>query len=198
MTPGELRRSMGTWPWFVATAGGLGHMWPASGTWGSLPPAVLFALMSGVEAPVWLQLAVQVALALAACRGCALHGGQVERFVGRKDPGVVVVDEVAGMALTLALALAGLLVMQSISAGAPSWAASMARALPTSLALATAAGSFFWFRVMDVIKPPPARGLQSLEGGLGVLIDDVVVAPYAAIAFLVSLAIWMRLQPVGG
>ena len=102
------------------------------------------------------------------------------------------------MALTLVLSLVGLVVMQSISAGPESWAASIARALPTSLALATAAGSFFWFRVMDVIKPPPARGLQSLEGGLGVLIDDVVVAPYAAIAFLVSLEIWMRLQPVGG
>jgi phosphatidylglycerophosphatase A len=67
-----------------------------------------------------------------------------------------------------------------------------------SLVLTTAAASFFWFRVMDVIKPPPARGLQRVPGGAGVLIDDLVVAPYAAIAVVVSLELMVRLQPMGG
>ena len=71
------------------------------------------------------------------------------------------------------------------------------RAMPISLMLTTAALSFFWFRVMDVIKPPPARGLQRVPGGAGVLIDDVVVAPYAAIAVVVTLELIVRFGPAG-
>jgi len=70
--------------------------------------------------------------------------------------------------------------------------------MPISLMLTTAALSFFWFRVMDVIKPPPARGLQRVPGGAGVLIDDLVVAPYAAFAVVVSLDMIVRSGPAGG
>lgn len=196
MKPGELRRAMGTWPWFVATAGGLGHMWPASGTWGSLPPAVLFALMAWMQSPVWLQLLVQVALGAAACVGCLHHGGKVEAITGRKDPGVVVVDEVAGMAFTLVLSLVAVVLLPARPGES---SVVMAGGLPVDRALVIAGSSFFWFRVMDVIKPPPARGLQRLPGGLGVLIDDVAVAPYAAVAFILSLELYVRFaQPVAG
>ncbi|NBQ89352.1 MAG: phosphatidylglycerophosphatase A, partial [Betaproteobacteria bacterium] len=181
VSPGELRQALGAWAWFCATAGGLGHMWPASGTWGSLPPVVLFAGMGWLGAPVWSHVLAQLVFCAMASAGCLHHGGKVEAVVGRKDPGVVVVDEVAGMALTLVLSLVGIVIVGAPNAGAVS------RALPMSLALITAAASFFWFRVMDVIKPPPARGLQRVPGGAGVLIDDLVVAPYAAIAVVVTL-----------
>jgi phosphatidylglycerophosphatase A len=95
------------------------------------------------------------------------------------------------MALTLALSLLGV----ALSRGGLD---RLAEPMPVTLPLAVAAGGFFWFRVMDVIKPPPARRLQAVPGGLGVLIDDLAVAPYAALAVLLSLAILMRwLQPVG-
>ena len=191
VSPTELRRAIGGWAWFCVTAGGLGHMWPASGTWGSLPPVVLFAGMGWLGAPVWLHVVVQLVLCAMASAGCLHHGGKVEAVVGRKDPGVVVVDEVAGMALTLVLALMGIVIVGAPNAGAVS------RAIPMSLALTTATASFFWFRVMDVIKPPPARGLQRVPGGAGVLIDDLVVAPYAAIAVVVTLELMVRLGPVG-
>ena len=191
VSPGELRQALGAWAWFCATAGGLGHMWPASGTWGSLPAVVLFAGMGWLGAPVWLHVVVQLVLCAMASAGCLHHGGKVEAVVGRKDPGVVVVDEVAGMALTLVLALVGIVIVRAPNADAVS------RAMPMSLALTTAAASFFWFRVMDVIKPPPARGLQRVPGGAGVLIDDLVVAPYAAIAVVVTLELMVRLGPVG-
>jgi phosphatidylglycerophosphatase A len=145
---------------------------------------------------VWLQLLVQVALGAAACVGCLHHGGKVEVITGRKDPGVVVVDEVAGMAFTLVLSLVAVVLL-----AAPPGERSevMAGGLPVDLALVIAGSSFFWFRVMDVIKPPPARGLQRLPGGLGVLIDDVAVAPYAAVAFILSLELYVRfMQPVAG
>jgi len=191
VSPTELRRAIGGWAWFCVTAGGLGHMWPASGTWGSLPPVVLFAGMGWLGAPMWLHVVVQLVLCAMASAGCLHHGGKVEAVVGRKDPGVVVVDEVAGMALTLVLALMGIVIVGAPNAGAVS------RAIPMSLALTTATASFFWFRVMDVIKPPPARGLQRVPGGAGVLIDDLVVAPYAAIAVVVTLELMVRLGPVG-
>jgi phosphatidylglycerophosphatase A len=152
----------------------------------------MFAGMGWLGAPMWLHVVVQLMLCAMACAGCLHHGGKVEAVVGRKDPGVVVVDEVAGMALTLVLALAGVVIVGAPNAGA------VTRALPMSLALTAATASFFWFRVMDVIKPPPARGLQRVPGGAGVLIDDLVVAPYAAIAVVVSLELMVRLQPMGG
>ena len=191
VSPKGLRDAIGFGPWFSATAGGLGHMWPASGTWGSLPPALLMVGMAWTPAPGWVHMLVQLVLAVLASIACVRVGDRVEQFAGRKDPGVVVIDEVAGMALTLVLSLLGVAL----------WSGGIARlgeSMPLTLPLAVAAGGFFWFRVMDVIKPPPARRLQAVPGGLGVLIDDLVVAPYAALALLLSLEIWLRwLQPVG-
>lgn len=191
VSPKALRDAIGFGPWFSVTAGGLGHMWPASGTWGSLPPALLMVGLAWTLAPGWVHMLVQGVLAALASIACVRVGDRVEQVVGRKDPGVVVIDEVAGMALTLALALLGV----AISSGGVQ---RLAEPMPVTLPLAVAAGGFFWFRVMDVIKPPPARRLQAVPGGLGVLIDDLVVAPYAALALLLSLEIFVRwVQPVG-
>jgi phosphatidylglycerophosphatase A len=166
-------------------------MWPASGTWGSLPPALLMVAMAWTPAPGWVHMLVQLALAALASIACVRVGDRVEQVVGRKDPGVIVIDEVAGMALTLALAMLGV----AIASGGVQ---RLAEPMPVTLPLAVAAGGFLWFRVMDVIKPPPARRLQAVPGGLGVLIDDLVVAPYAALALLLSLEILVRwLAPVG-
>mgnify|MGYP003343495322 FL=1 len=100
VSPAELRRAIGGWAWFSATAGGLGHMWPASGTWGSLPPVLLFGGLAWWGAAVWAHVLAQLALCAASSAGCLRHGGKVEAALGRKDPGAVVIDEVAGMALT--------------------------------------------------------------------------------------------------
>lgn len=192
VSPKGLRDAIGFGPWFSATAGGLGHMWPASGTWGSLPPALLMVGMAWTTVPGWVHMLVQLVLAVLASIACVRVGDRVEQVAGRKDPGVVVIDEVAGTALTLVLSLLGV----ALSSGG---IARLGESMPLTLPLAVAAGGFFWFRVMDVIKPPPARRLQAVPGGLGVLIDDLVVAPYAALALLLSLEIWVRwMQPVGG
>jgi len=75
-----------------------------------------------------------------------------ERAIGTKDPGAIVIDEVAGMALSVLLV--------------PLTA--------TILALA-----FVLFRVFDVVKPPPARQAQALPGGFGVMVDDLFAGLYA-------------------
>ena len=166
-------------------------MWPASGTWGSLPPVMVFAGMAWLSSPSWSHVVVQVALTVAASVGCIRHGGKVERATGRKDPGLVVIDEVAGMALTLAI-------MVPLVVWLDGRGSTFLQPLPTSLAAWLAAGAFVWFRAMDVIKPPPARGLQSLAGGVGVLVDDLVVGPYAAAGCVACLWFFLRhLQPAG-
>jgi phosphatidylglycerophosphatase A len=74
-----------------------------------------------------------------------------ERRFGGVDPGPVVIDEVLGMLVTLA-------------------------AVPVSVAGAVA--GFFVFRLLDVIKPWPARQLERLHGGLGIMADDAMAAVY--------------------
>lgn len=53
--------------------------------------------------------------------------------------------------------------------------------------------AFVMNRVMDIIKPPPARQAQSLHGGLGIVIDDVVSSLYA---LLLNHAIWWGVNRV--
>jgi phosphatidylglycerophosphatase A len=77
----------------------------------------------------------------------------MEKDLG-KDPPRVVIDEWVGQWMTLLF-------------------------LPREI-LPLAAG-FILFRILDIIKPFPARGLQKLKGGLGIMIDDIIVAVYGNI-----------------
>jgi phosphatidylglycerophosphatase A len=83
--------------------------------------------------------------------GFSVAGGAA-RSLGAKDPGPVVVDETAGQMLTLWLVV------------------------PTPGALAL---GFFLFRLFDVWKPFPARRLESLPGGSGIMADDLAAGVYA-------------------
>ncbi len=74
------------------------------------------------------------------------------RHFGKGDPSHVVIDEVAGQLLTFA----GLTL---------SWPGIVA--------------GFLLFRVLDIIKPWPARQLESLHGGVGIMADDLMAAVYA-------------------
>ena len=86
----------------------------------------------------------------------------VEAAVGDKDPGVIVIDEVAGMTLSVLV-------------------------LPLTLPVLLA--GFVLFRVFDVVKPFPANRLQAVPGGVGVMIDDLVAGLYALVVLLVLRAI---------
>ena len=93
---------------------------------------------------------------------------RVATLVGRKDPGLVVVDEVAGQWITLV--------------GMPFTA-------PVVLA------GFVLFRVMDIVKPWPARALERLPGGWGIMADDVAAGIYAQLLLRVLLLVWPVAQP---
>ena len=88
-------------------------------------------------------------------------GTTAERYFGGIDPGPIVLDEVVGMLITLAFIPVG---------------------MPGAIA------GFFLFRLFDIIKPFPARRLERLHGGLGVMADDAMAAVYANVAL--RFAIW--------
>lgn len=148
----------------LLTGFGLGHLRPAPGTWGSLPPVALALVMIALGGPLWTIDAALALLGLAFAIACVRFGSWGERRFGRKDASPIVADEVAGQSIAL-LALPWL-----------AWNEGCWR----NVALASVA--LVIFRLMDIIKPPPARSLQRLEGGWGILIDDLIAGAYAMIA----------------
>ena len=95
--------------------------------------------------------AVVVGALVAAIAGFA-SAGPAARALGEADPGRVVIDEVAGQLVALAF-------------------------VPPSVSLWVA--SFFLFRLFDVLKPFPARQLENLPGGSGIMADDLAAGIYA-------------------
>lgn len=138
----------------IATGFGSGYSPLAPGTAGSLVGLALFWPLAG------LGVAVQLAALAAVTALGVLAADVVARRVGRKDPGLVVVDEIAGQWLTLV-------------------------ALPFSPLVAVL--GFFAFRAMDVVKPWPARQLEALPGGLGIVADDLMAGVYAQLLVRVLL-----------
>ncbi len=150
----------------LLTAGGLGHLRPAPGTWGSTPPVALALVMLIVMGgPHWTLDVAVATLGLLGCVVCVRFGDWSETAYGKKDPGCVVADEVAGQAIPLLL-----LPWRSFSDdGGVLWN------------LTLAAIAFSTFRLFDITKPPPARGLQRWSAGWGILIDDLIAGVYALI-----------------
>ncbi len=151
-----------TWRLALVSMFGLGLLRPAPGTWGSLPPCVLAALLAwlGMSATT-IDLSLAAVLA-AACIGCIALGGWAERARGDKDPSVVVIDETAGMALALLF-----VPLDPLQRGS----------LPVALVIIGAA--FVLFRLLDIVKPPPANVIQQFPRGWGILSDDLVAGLYA-------------------
>lgn len=137
--------------WFVYSAAGSGEAPIAPGTAGTALAALLLLLPGRIpvfprwENPIW---AIAVAIVFfAGVRATAY----AEARHGR-DPAIVVIDEVAGMMVTLFL-------------------------LPNTI-LAVLLG-FFLFRFFDIVKPWPVRLAEKPRGGWGVMLDDVAAGIYA-------------------
>ena len=82
---------------------------------------------------------------------------RVEVVLERKDPGVIVIDEVAGMMVAVLL-------------------------VPRTLGVLFCA--FLLFRLFDIWKPFPAREAQALRGGFGVMVDDLIAGVYALVLLM--------------
>ena len=174
--PSAVVAEMGVLPSMAVTALGLGFLRPASGTWGSLPPAVVAGLLLVMDQPAWLIDLSMVLLLAIGCVACLRFGKAAERACGGKDPGQVVADEVAGQAIVLlALPWASVASWGSGSLVPPVGVS------PLLFDLGLTAVAFLLFRIFDILKPPPANGLQKLGGGLGILVDDLIAGAMAAV-----------------
>lgn len=141
------------WAWAAATFFGAGLLRPGPGTWGSAAACLLWwAAAAGLDgAGNKLTLATAAAAAAALAVGIPA-GTRVERESGKKDPGHVVIDEAAGQWTALLFAPAD----------------------PRYMVAA-----FLLFRGFDILKPWPARRLEHLPGGSGIMLDDVAAGLYA-------------------
>ncbi len=158
----------------LASCFGLGWLPLAPGTWGSLPPAIVFGLMCHFGASALMVSAVMAALALAGSIVCVEFGPAVIAATGEVDPREVVADELAGQALTFMAIL-------FVATGA----------LSTRQIWLTTALGFVLFRVFDIVKPWPINGLQKLAEGWGILADDLMAGVYAAIVLVLCLRLWV-------
>ena len=141
---------------WIATCGGLGYFPVAPGTAGSaLGVAIAAALAMVSPRHPWLRIWLIVAAAAMIAIGVRA-ATRAEAYFGKIDPSEVVIDEVAGQFVTLA--------------GAPdaSW---------KWLAI-----GFLVFRLLDIVKPFPARRAERLPGGWGIMTDDLIAGAYGAAA----------------
>lgn len=139
----------------LATSFGVGYAPVAPGTFGSMVGLAVWFLLPQTWA--W-----QAGALACICAAGVWSGTAAERHFRTTDPSPVVIDEVAGMLVTLFLVPVG-------------WQGALL--------------AFFIFRLFDVIKPYPANRLERLHGGLGVMADDVVAALYAHAALRATLAV---------
>ena len=141
----------------VATGLGAGYSPLAPGTVGSAVGVLLLWLARGW--PLWAQVAATVALFFA---GVAASD-RLATLLGKKDPGRAVIDEVAGMWVSL---------------------------LMVPFGVRTALVAFVAFRVMDTLKPWPARQMEGFRGGWGIMADDMMAGVYANLLVRIVLLIW--------
>jgi phosphatidylglycerophosphatase A len=142
---------------FVATCAYVGYAPVAPGTFGSAVGLAVYALVRTAGSPL-IEIAAIVALFVIG----VWSASEAERHFGKVDPGPVVLDEVVGMMITLAL-------------------------LPVNLAGAIV--GFLLFRALDVFKPWPSGRFERLPGGLGVMADDGMAALYGNLVMRALIAL---------
>jgi phosphatidylglycerophosphatase A len=131
----------------IATGLGAGYSPVASGTAGTLVAIPLFVLLSK-----WGTMGVLTGLVIITLLGVPL-ASRMEELTATKDPGRIVIDEIAGYLVTM---------------------------LGSPPDLFYILAGFLLFRFFDILKPPPIRFLErALFSGLGVMADDLMAGVYA-------------------
>jgi len=141
--------------YLFATGIGTGYTPIAPGTAGSVLAFLIFWFIP-LNSLYWLVLC-SIVIVIGMWASTA-----VEKDKG-KDPGIVVIDEIAGQ-----------------------WCALLF--LPRNFGIYVAA--FFLFRILDIVKPYPAGKLQKLPGGIGIMIDDIVAGIYSNIIVHIFVYFW--------
>jgi phosphatidylglycerophosphatase A len=138
--------------WLTATCGGFGYSPILPGTMGALWGIGIYIVIAVWVVEPWQTAAIAGAL-LVSCVATLMLSDWAEAFFGEEDSGRFVTDEVVGfLAVVLLFRLPN-----------PWW---------------TVLWVFPLIRVIDIIKVPPARRLEHLPGGWGVIADDLLAAAY--------------------
>ena len=138
---------------FVATFGGVGYLPLAPGSWATAVGAVLAYFLADNLAAYTILTLVLFALGV-------MTTGLLERQLGRKDPGIAVIDEVVG----ILIALWGLpLIWPVIISG------------------------YFLFRAFDMFKIYPINKLEAQKGGWGIMLDDCFAGVYTNVVLRIAL-----------
>ena len=131
---------------FMATGFFIGTVPFAPGTFGTLiglPVCFLLSRLHFLQSVICILVFIPFAIWIASA---------AEKILKQKDPGQIVIDEIAGLMVTFA-------------------------GLPFNLK--TALAGFIIFRVFDILKPFPIRTLEKkVGGGSGVVLDDVLAGVY--------------------
>ena len=167
----------------IATCG-VGYLPIAPGTWGSLLAIGLYLVLRSSAFALQHRLAransvvlfdpgvLFIGIELVVITFVTLMGfwaaSRAERLFQNKDPGEVVIDEVAGQLIALL--------------PIPLWVIG-----PWRMWIVVA---FFLFRAFDIIKPYPIRRLEMLESGLGIVVDDLAAGAYAAVVVSAMMAVF--------
>lgn len=185
---GTIRNAKDYFALAVSTCG-VGYLPLAPGTWGSLVGVALYLLLWGLGQKVlfasaarhrftllevWTpELAIMLVIIFFVTMLGIWAASRVERLFQRKDPGIVVIDEVAGQMIAL---------------------------LPGPFYVHTwwsIISAFVLFRAFDIWKPYPIRRLEKLESGLGIMADDVVAGIYAVIVNTALVSAYLLFLPGG-
>jgi phosphatidylglycerophosphatase A len=133
----------------AATGFGLGYSPVAPGTVGTLAALPLIWISQGISA------GAQVFFGACFILAAVFAADQAEKLLGQKDPGVIVIDEMAGYWVTMSL---------------------------VPVTPATLLAGFVAFRCFDVFKSPPVRYFErQFSGGAGVVLDDIMAGVLAAL-----------------
>ena len=150
------------WAWTLSTFFGTGYLKPGPGTYGSIAALLLWYITTHAFAPTRPTIAIATTLAAILITAIGIPASTITaREAARKDPGFVVIDEVAGQLFALILTPA---------LGMHAWQHAL-----LSLVL---------FRLFDIWKPYPIRRLEALPAGTGIMLDDVAAGLLALLTAL--------------
>ena len=135
----------------IASVFYIGYLPVAPGTLGSLAALALYYFICNNTIIMSVFILIAIILGF-------MTAGKVEKLFGEKDPGEIIIDEFAGMLISLY------------------------RMPPTMGYVVT---GFLLFRFFDIVKPRPIRNLEKLKGSLGIMSDDLVAGVYTNIALQV-------------
>ena len=150
----------------VISTCGVGYLPLMPGTYGSLVGVGIFLGLTQVVKGNALVAVVAGSIIVITFAGI-WAASRTEELSGRKDPGKVVVDEVAGQLISL-----------------------FPLTLFTHWTIVAVIISFILFRFFDIVKPYPARRLEALKGGPGIMCDDLVAGVYAAVLTSIVVAVF--------